>query len=154
MKVLLKGINHVQETSKKDGKTRDFTKILVFWRDSGIDVWFKGFTDNMAKTWETGDEVDVDLEQNGQYFNWKKNDNTKPSPDRKMELLKSINFKLDILLGKAGIKQDEVKNEQRKVEEVVNEAASTFNGTVEDNGENFDNMEPKDDDIKVEDIPF
>lgn len=126
--ITLKNIIHENKVSK-NGKAYVSCKLVVARKDGGKDSWITGFGSEITKTWSAGDSVDVDLEQNDRgYWSFKENNNSKPSPDKKLELLKEINAKLDLLL--------KVKPE---------EIAKDFGGEVVKSGK---------DEITTEMIPF
>jgi len=124
--ITIKKINHEAKVGQS-GKSFESCRILTT-NSQGQDVWLSGFGSPITHTWENGDSVDVDLEQRGQYWNFKENANTKPSPDKKLALLEKIDRKLDLLLGKG------------------------MNGQVlnASNG----NLEPNTSDVDVSELPF
>ena len=126
MKILQ--IKHENKVGQS-GKPFESCQILTT-NSQGQDVWLSGFGSTITHTWENGDSVDVDLEQRGQYWNFKENANTKPSPDKKLALLEKIDRKLDLLLQSG-----------------INSQVSSENAS---NG----NLEPNTDEIDVSEIPF
>lgn len=134
MQVVIKSIKREDLISKK-GLPWKSCNITVFSQTKNADVKLSGFGSSITDTWEVGDTVEVDIidKENG-YFDWRENANTKPSPDKRLEILKRIETKLDILLGK----------------KEAQEVAKQFNGqVVSDLGNPVNPTE-----IRVEDIKF
>lgn len=98
MLITIKKIQHENKVGQS-GKSYESCRILTT-NSQGQDVWVSGFGSQTTHTWENGDSIDVDLEQRGQYWNFKENGNTKPSPDKKLALLEKIDRKLDLLLSR------------------------------------------------------
>lgn len=145
MQVTIKNIEHKNQVGKTSGKPFISCRIQVFSQQQNKDIWLSGFGDAMTETWSAGDTVDVDIEQNGEYYNWQKNENTKPSPDRKLELLKRIDLKLDVIIGKLG------QRTEKENSEIARELAKELNGEVQTS--NLGNpVNPTD--IDVQNIPF
>lgn len=140
MKIQIKEIQHKDMTSQS-GKPFVSCRIKAYSESQGKDIWLGGFGSSKTKTWEPGDTVDIDIEQRGEYYNWAENDNTTASPDKKLELLKRIDMKLDILLGKNTAKTN-VSGE------ALESMAAQFGGEVVDKSPNGK------EEIRVEDIPF
>jgi hypothetical protein len=128
--VTLKGIVHENKVSKNTGKSFVSCRLQVFSNNLQKDVWLSGFGDAITETWSTGDVVDIDIIPNGEYFNWKANDNTKASPDKKLLMLQRIESKLDIIIGKLNARPQENA-------EIAKEIAKEFNGEVDNDGETF-----------------
>jgi len=106
MQIQIKNIEHKNQVGKTSGKPFISCRLQVFSQQQNKDIWLSGFGDAMTETWSAGDTVDVDIVQNGEYYNWQKNDNTKASPDKKLALLLEINAKLDRLLGNKPVTQE------------------------------------------------
>lgn len=134
MQIVIKDIVQEHKVSK-NGKAFVSCRLQVFSVNQGKDVWLSGFGDTMTETWAVGDTVDIEIVQNGEYFNWQKNENTKASPDRKLLLLQRIESKLDVIIGKLNARPQENA-------EIAKEIAREFNGEVE--GQQ----------LRVEDLPF
>ena len=97
-KLTLKNISHENKVGQS-GKSFVSCKLVVPNTQTGKDTWISGFGSEITKTWQAGDTVDVDIVQTDKgYWNFSENKNSKPSPDRKLEILNEINAKLDILL--------------------------------------------------------
>lgn len=97
--ITLKSISHENKVSK-NGKAYISCKLTVFSNKENKDLFISGFGSEITKTWGAGDIIDVNLSQTEKgYWNFEENENTKPSPDKKLLLLQEINRKLDILLG-------------------------------------------------------
>lgn len=95
-----------EDLVSSQGKPWRACNITVFSQAQNTDVKLSGFGGDITDTWSIGDTVDVDIAQNDRgYWNWRANANTKASPDRKMELLKRIDMKLDMILGKMDARQ-------------------------------------------------
>lgn len=107
MQVTLKGIVNENKVSKNTGKEFISCRLQVFSNNLNKDVWLSGFGDAMTKTWSAGDVIDIDIVPNGEYFNWAVNENTQPSPDKKLLLLQRIESKLDILIGRMNARPQE-----------------------------------------------
>lgn len=144
MQIEILQINHENRVGKS-GKSFISCSIKTFSQNLGKGVWLKGFGDAMTETWSAGDTVDIDIEQNGEYFNWKANENTKASPDKKLEILKRIDLKLDVILGKLGTRT------QAENDEIARELAKELNGEVQKTSLG-NPVNPTD--IDVKDIPF
>jgi hypothetical protein len=98
MLITLKAIQHENKTGRS-GKAYVSCKLIVAGRDGAKDVWITGFGSDITKTWQAGDIVDVNTVQTDRgYWNFEENENSKPSPDKKLALLNEINAKLDLLL--------------------------------------------------------
>lgn len=144
MQVTIKNIEHKNQVSKNTGKSFVSCRLQVFSNNLQKDVWLSGFGEAMTETWSTSDVVDVDIIPNGEYFNWKANENTKASPDKKLMLLQRIESKLDILIGRMNARPQENA-------EIARELAKELNGEVQTS--NLGNpVNPTD--IDVKDIPF
>lgn len=122
MQIQIKEIRHEQ----KNGTNGPFIScpIKAYSQTQGKDVWASGYGDDMTKTWKSGDIVDIDMIPDGEFWKWRKNENTRPSPDKKLELLKRIDMKLDMLLGKMSTRT------ATETAEIVKEAAKEFGGEV------------------------
>lgn len=107
MQILIKQINHEAKVSQKTGKTFESCRILTT-NSIGQDVWVSGFGSPITHSWENNDLVEVDLEQRGEYWNFKENKDTKPSPDKKLELLQKIDRKIDLLIGNKEVSIDDM----------------------------------------------
>ncbi len=134
MQVTIKSIKR-EDLISKQGKPWRSCNITVFSQTKNADVKLSGFGSSTTDTWEVGDIVEIDIidKENG-YFDWRENANTKPSPDKKLEILRRIETKLDILLGKKD----------------AHEVAQQFNGQVVSDLGNP--VSPTD--TKVEDLPW
>lgn len=99
MQITIKTITHEEKISRNN---KPFTscRITVFSQKENKDITISGFGSSITKTWQAGDIVEVDLSQTEQgYWNFSENENSKPSPDKKLLLLQEINRKLDLLVG-------------------------------------------------------
>lgn len=97
--ITLKSIIHEQKVSKNN-KQYISCRLQVHSEKENKDIWISGFGSEITKTWNSGDVVDVNLNQTEKgYWNFEENKNTKPSPDKTTLFLEEINKKLDILLG-------------------------------------------------------
>lgn len=102
-KILLKSISHENKVSK-GGKNYVSCKLVVYSKKDNKDIYISGFGGDVTRTWQAGDEVEVSLSQTEKgYWNFELNENSKPSPDKKLALLEEINFKLDLLLTSSNI---------------------------------------------------
>ena len=97
MKITINKIKHENKVGNNSGKTFESCQINTT-NSKGESIWISGFGSEVTHTWNDGDEVDVTIEQNGQYWNFKLNDDSKSSPDKKLLLLEEINKKLDMLI--------------------------------------------------------
>lgn len=122
--ITLKDVTHENKTSQ-NGKSYVSCKLIVWNTKENKDVFISGFGDGVTKTWNPGDKVDVDLSQSqdGKYWNFKTNANSKPSESPIVKLLKEISAKLDYLN----------PNKAAKVEPTMQDLADTFGGVVVDN---------------------
>lgn len=112
MQIKIKNINHEEKISQRSGKHFTSCRITSVGKD-GKDIILSGFGNEITKTWEVGDIVDIELKQTDKgYWNFEMNENSKPSPDKKLALLLEINSKLDKLLGvgKNEVTDDELKS--------------------------------------------
>ncbi len=124
MQVTIKNIEHKNQVGKNTGKSFVSCRLQVFSNNLQKDVWLSGFGEAMTETWSVGDVVDIDIIPNGEYFNWKSNENTKASPDKKLLLLQRIESKLDILIGRMNARPQENA-------EIARELAKELNGEVQ-----------------------
>ena len=124
MNIIIKEIDNEEKIGKNTGNTYRPYNIKTFSQTENKDVWVYGFPISFSNTWSIGDTIDVDIEKTEKGYRWKQNDNTKPSPDKKLETLKRIESKLDILLASMGAKS---------TVETIKDIAKEFDGTVEPN---------------------
>jgi len=119
MNILIKNIEHIERTSK-EGKPFVSCKITSYSEKLQKDIYISGFGSSITKTFSAGDTVDIDIEQNEQgYWNFSENENTKPSPDKKLALLLEINRKLDMLIGTKELAKElggEVVEEKKEID--------------------------------------
>lgn len=108
MIITLKSVEHIERTSKS-GKPFTSCRLTTYSQKLGKDITLSGFGDAKTKTWNAGDQVDIEVTQNGEYWNFAQNENTKSSPDPVLGLLKEINVKLDLLISKDTRTQVEVQ---------------------------------------------
>ncbi len=134
--ILIKNIKHTEKVSKS-GKDYISCMITTWSSREQKDVHVSGFGDEITKTWNPGDTVDITITQNDRgYYNFEQNENTKASPNQMIVLLekilaelKSINFK--------------------HIQSLANE----FNGTIVE--EKKEEQKTGDvDEISLDDIPF
>ena len=99
-KITIKNIEHTEKTSKA-GKSYTSCRITVWSNKENKDIFISGFGSSLTKTWNPGDEIDVNLSQTESgYWNFDVNENSKPSENPTLKVLKEISAKLDILIGK------------------------------------------------------
>ena len=128
-KILIKNIQHTQRTGKNSGKPYTSCVITTYSTQEHKDVKISGFGDEITKTWNPGDTVDITVNQNDRgYLNFEQNENTKASPNPVVALLekilaelKSINFKHIQSLANEfkGTIVDEVNPEEKQQEEIT-----------------------------------
>ena len=138
--ILLKNIEHADKVSAA-GKPYTSCKITVWNKKENKDTFISGFGNGITKSWNAGDTVDVVLSQTEKgYWNFDLNENSKPSENPVVKILKDILAELKILNG-------------AKLDTIIKETAEDFGGIVEQ--EPMPTIEPGSaEEVKVEDIPF
>ena len=143
MKIVIKNIEHTEKTGQS-GKPYTSCRITVWNKKDGKDNIISGFGSGITKTWNAGDTVEIDLSQNDRgYWNWKENENTKPSENPVLVLLKEISRKLDFL----SPTQPATIHEKTEIEKFEEDFGAR---EVVDNPP----QETIEDEIRPEDIPF
>jgi len=97
MNITLKNIEHTERTSKA-GKPFTSCRLTTYSQKLQKDIYLSGFGDSKTQTWKPGDTVDIEVTQNGEYWNFAQNANTQASPDPILAVLKEISAKLDFLV--------------------------------------------------------
>jgi hypothetical protein len=117
-------------SNKKDGSPlidrngKPFTRLSIKVQEYG-DKWLSGFSNPSNQTWREGDTVEIEVEQSGQYLNFKQ-----PNPrTANLQQLQTIEKKLD-------------------------EVLSILKGEGTLGAENLTQGQPEDDGPDVSDIPF
>lgn len=99
--ILIKNITHEEKVGKETGKNYTRCIITVWNKKDGKNTNISGFGDGTTKTWSPGDTVDVDLSQTDKgYWNFTVNENSRPSEDPVVKLLKLVLVELQTLNGK------------------------------------------------------
>jgi len=80
----------------KDGRNYERVRIQVAEKP---DIWISGFGNSQTKTWDVGSKVDIEITQNGEYWNFK----TPNKSDQLAGELASIKTRLAVIEGKLGI---------------------------------------------------
>lgn len=124
MQITLKNISHEEKIGKNSGKPFTSCKLTVANKKTGKDDFISGFGNEITRTWSIGDSVDVNLVQTERgYWNFELNEQSKPSPDKKLALLLKINQNVEKLLS---LFPSDAKVTQKQAEEI----AKDFGGTV------------------------
>ena len=76
----------------KDG--RPYTRIAIQTPAYGS-KWISGFMGSWNFDWQAGDEVDIDIEESGQYLNFKRPDPIKKLEERIVKLEEAVFPKLE-----------------------------------------------------------
>ncbi len=135
-KILIKNIQYTQRTGKNSGKPYTSCVITTYSTQEHKDVKISGFGDEITKTWNPGDTVDITVNQNDRgYYNFEQNENTKASPNPVVALLEKILAELQ-------------KMNFKHIQSLANE----FNGTIV--VEDSKPKEKAEEEISVDQIPF
>jgi len=146
-KITIKQIEHQEKTSKT-GKPYTSCRITVWNKKDNKDTFISGFGSGITKTWNVGDEVDVDLEQTAQgYWNFKEGANSKPSKDPILTILIEIRELLKASAMNNTVKTTELPTSAIKTPtNAPDEVKQTFQEEVEDLTKLFNNpTDPKKD---------
>lgn len=101
MQVNLKLISHEEKIGKSSGKQYTSCRLTVWSAKENKDVIISGFGNEITKTWNPGDTVDINVAQNEKgYLNFELNENSRPSENPVVKALKEISGKLDVLIAK------------------------------------------------------
>ena len=76
--------------SKKDG--RPYSKIALKTREYGEGRWVSGFGNQTNSQWKEGQTVEVEIEEKGEYLNFK-NINKVDALEKRVEMLEAVVFK-------------------------------------------------------------
>lgn len=110
----------VRKTTDKEGnplKTKDnrpYTRLSIKTQEHG-DTWVSGFDGPITKNWKVGDLVDIEIEQKGEYFNFRV-----PKPedkvDEKLEMILNritgIGLRVEVIADYLAGKKDETYPKQ------------------------------------------
>ena len=136
-------IKHEQKVGRS-GKNYESCQILTT-NSQGQETWISGFGSEITRTWQTGDEINVDVSQNERgYWNFRENNQTRKSESEELKLLKEINRKLDALNGsKMGLNDYKGNTYQNNAENVSGDQFGAIHEAIDNRME-----------INPEDIPF
>jgi len=136
----LKAIEHTERTGKESGKKYTSCKLTVLDKNTNKDTFISGYGNSITKTWNAGDSVDVTLSRTDKgYWNFGMNENSKPSENPVVVLLREISAKLDYLCPVSPATKP-TENEEGLKEDIKNDEQTTDT--------------PNSEEIRVEDIPF
>lgn len=104
-KVTLEAVNH----KKKEGKNGPYESVGILTKEYG-EKWLNGFANFQTKTWSKGEKVMINVEENGEYLNFKP---------------VSLDAQLAYLIGVAS-----TSNKPQKDNQFANEVADLMGGSV------------------------
>lgn len=97
-----------RSTTKKDGSAlltkdgRPYTRLSIKTQQHG-DKWLSGFDNPQTKSWEEGQEVEIEVTENGEYLNFsvpKREDKVDQKLEQILNKLTGIGIAIEIIKGR------------------------------------------------------
>lgn len=102
----------IKRITRKDRETSDgrkYTSVGILVDGKNGETWLNGFENDVTREWNTGETVEIEVEKNGKYLNFKttgrksRDDRT----DQITDLLAQVIDRLDAIESKLGSRKQE-----------------------------------------------